>query len=121
MRQSTLTKILLVAICSLYLARCSQLATMGTKFRLVHGQEHDNGETTIEKSIALHRCGHEKSCSHVARLKQGGRITLINELTELKGKVVDALWKKEQPGEYNSVLHIRNIDTMDFCFHLLGF
>ena len=98
MGQHAITKILLVTICSLYLAGCNQLATMGSKFCLVRGHEHDGVETATEKSMALHRCGNEKSCRYVARLKQVKRFVMVNELNELKGVAVDALWKKEQPG-----------------------
>ena len=101
MMKGYLRHIVFILIYALYRARVSvtQYATMGNMFSLIHGQEVDDSHTWIERSMAFHRCGSDKSCSHVAKLQHKGRFISITSKNELADILVSALWKKEQPGK----------------------
>ena len=76
-----------------------QLATVGTTFRLIRGEDIEDFAASLERSRAFHTCGMDKLCSHVARLENGGKYEIIKSNSEAKNAQVSALWEKEQPGK----------------------
>ena len=75
-----------------------QFVTFGIFFHLVQGEDIDDFEFMVKRSMAFQSCGTDKFCSHVARLKQDGRFILItSQNTPINKMLYSALWMKEQP------------------------
>lgn len=100
-RQMELVNILFIffaTLQSVIRTTAPQLATMGTSFRLVEGEEIDNLQLLIERSIVFHRCSAEQACSHVGQLNDGGKFLEIRD--DPKGEpFIAASWRKETEGK----------------------